>query len=100
MPKKKKKRGNGKLSRFVICLSGRLARTHSEIEGDITENGGKCKNSITEDVTHLVCTNAELHRGSAKVINAQNFNIPIVTEVRPAGVTSTPFHDIHTCPHV
>lgn len=89
MPKKKKKVGGGNLGHLVVCLSGRLARKHSVITQDITKNGGQCTKSVTQNVTHLVSTSEEVHRQTLKVTKAQNFNIPIVNEVRPPATATT-----------
>ena len=86
MPKKtgrtKKTKATGALSHLVVCLSGTLSQKRSKFEEYVTSNGGQCKSSVTKAVTHLVTTDAELQAATSKVIKAQSYGIPIVTEVR------------------
>ncbi|XP_057482923.1 protein ADP-ribosyltransferase PARP3 isoform X2 [Actinidia eriantha] len=65
---------------MVICLSGRLSRTHQYWKSKIERYGGKASNSVS-GVTCLVTTPAERERGgSTKIADALERGIPIVSE--------------------
>ena len=82
--KKSKKSAKAALGHLVVCLSGKLSQSRSDFQAYINDNGGQCKNSVTKAVTHLVTTSEELFACTSKVIKAQSYGIPIVSEVSPS----------------
>ncbi|CBI28338.3 unnamed protein product, partial [Vitis vinifera] len=65
---------------MLICLSGRLSRTHHYWRTKIEEHGGKDANSVL-GATCLVVSPAERERGgSSKVVEAMERGIPVVRE--------------------
>ncbi|KAK9280654.1 hypothetical protein L1049_014351 [Liquidambar formosana] len=67
-------------SGMVICLSGRLSRTHNYWRREIEKHGGKVSNSVI-GATCLVVSPAERDRGgSSKLAEALERGIPVVRE--------------------
>ncbi|KAA8550170.1 hypothetical protein F0562_001854 [Nyssa sinensis] len=65
---------------MIICLSGRLSRTHQYWKSQIEKHGGKVSNSAI-GATCVVLSPAERQRGgSSKVAEALERDIPVVRE--------------------
>ncbi|KAB1227213.1 Poly [ADP-ribose] polymerase 3 [Morella rubra] len=65
---------------IMICLTGRLSRTHDYWRKEIEKLGGKVSNSVI-GVTCLVASPAERERGgSTKLADALEGGIPVVSE--------------------
>jgi poly [ADP-ribose] polymerase len=84
MPPRKKKAAapvNPPLTGFNIAISGTIPKyTQASIERDfITTLGGTLAKTISSSTTHLVTTEADYEKPSAKVKSAQANGIPIVT---------------------
>ncbi|KAI8633460.1 PARP-domain-containing protein [Xylariaceae sp. FL1651] len=84
MPPRKKKAAapvTPPLTGHTIALSGAVpGRTQASIERDfIVAMGGTLSKSVTASTTHLVTTEADYHKPSAKVKSAQASGIPIVS---------------------
>ncbi|KAI3331669.1 PARP-domain-containing protein [Xylariaceae sp. AK1471] len=84
MPPRKKKVAvpvTPPLTGFNIAISGTIPnRTQASIERDlITTLGGTLAKSVSTSTTHLVTTEADYQKPSAKVKSAQANDIPIVT---------------------
>ncbi|KAI0876822.1 poly polymerase catalytic domain-containing protein [Hypoxylon argillaceum] len=84
MPPRKKKAAAPAIppfTGFAIAISGSIpSRTQASIETDfITPLGGTLAKSVSASTTHLVTTEADYHKPSAKVKSAQGKGIPILT---------------------
>ncbi|KAJ8117216.1 hypothetical protein ONZ43_g4264 [Nemania bipapillata] len=84
MPPRKKKAAtpaSPPFTGFSIAISGSIpSRTQASIEKDfIVPLGGALAKSVSASTTHLVTTEADYQKPSAKVKSAQTNGIPIVT---------------------
>jgi len=66
------------LKGYVICISGSLSKTKSQIESLIKKNGGKFAPNITAATTHLICE--DVNGSSSKISKAKEKGIKIVSE--------------------
>ncbi|KAK4185888.1 putative poly polymerase 2 [Podospora australis] len=63
-----------------IALSGTFAgMTQAAVKAKAELVGATVSSSVTEDTTHLVASEADFSKGSAKVAKAQALNIPILS---------------------
>ncbi|KAK3985736.1 putative poly polymerase 2 [Cladorrhinum sp. PSN332] len=62
-----------------IAISGTFpGMTQAAVKGLAESLGAKISSSVTADTTHLVATEADFNKGTAKVGKAKEFDIPIV----------------------
>lgn len=72
--------GGAVLSGLTFAISGTLSAGRAQIEKKIKQYGGAVAGSVTKAVTHLLSTEDEVSKGTAKVTKAQDNGIPIVSE--------------------
>eukprot|EP00039_Didymoeca_costata_P018537 m.333884 g.333884 ORF g.333884 m.333884 type:complete len:688 (-) comp17240_c0_seq1:115-2178(-) len=68
------------LKGLTICISGSFSVSRAQMKLRIEEEGGKVAGSLTKAVTHLLSSEDEVAKGTAKVLKAQDTDVPIVTE--------------------
>mmetsp|Transcript_30972 Transcript_30972/g.40893 ORF Transcript_30972/g.40893 Transcript_30972/m.40893 type:complete len:145 (-) Transcript_30972:2855-3289(-) len=64
----------------VFSISGTLSSSRSEYFKYIKKNGGKTASSVTNSVTHLICSEDEYNSKSNKVRAAKEKNVWLVCE--------------------
>lgn len=72
--------GSGKLAgkSFVICLTGKMSRSRSEIAADIEAAGHIVADDVSKDITHLC--QADPSSQSSKSKKAAKLGIPVISE--------------------
>ena len=70
----------GPLTDCIIASCGSLNRTTREVRTTVESLGGQFSSTITAQVTHLIATEDEFERDSAKIKNAKKYKIPILSE--------------------
>ena len=64
--------------RGSFCVTGKVSMTRNEFKQIGIDNGYEFKNSITKDLTYLICNDP--NRTSTKIKNAKSLGIKIISE--------------------
>lgn len=68
---------NGKLNGQSFCFTGAMSKTRAFFQDIVKRHGGKNSDSVTKDLTYLVCNE---NKGSSKSVKAQKFGVKVINE--------------------
>lgn len=82
MPRAKRgaKKAAGPLDGAVFAIGGTMSMTRAKFKTHLEDHGATVASTVTNKVTHLLCSYAELMKGTKKVTTAQAKGVPIVAE--------------------